>query len=153
MSWIVKDFWGRLEADYPDLKRVSTQREYAAVTELASHVGEKWNVTIQVNLPANRSRSLDLPVGHENLSLFVDSGKKKFVNVSEEDVRRRLEALGCKKFEPAAHGYEGFRASPVDSGMIICLPGAVHLWCTVTPEVLGFLDWLFGEAYGLKESV
>jgi hypothetical protein len=88
-------------------------------------------------------------LGHQDLSILVHRGQEKFYPVSEEDVKKVFEQLNPLSYEPLKRNQEGFRAQFSD-GRIDCLPGGVHLWRKITPEVLQVLDWLFTNAYGLK---
>jgi len=93
-----------------------------------------------------------VPIGHENLSLLVETGRRKFQGVSEDEVKKHLESLDERaRFESPGHGYDGYRAIlSGGKGRIDCLPGGIHLWCVITPSVLEFLDWLFEGAYGIR---
>jgi hypothetical protein len=90
-------------------------------------------------------------LGHQDLSILVHRGQEKFDPVSEEDVKKVFERLNPLSFESSKRNQDGFKAQFSD-GRIDCLPGGVHLWCEITPEVLGVLDWLFTKAYGLKPA-
>ncbi len=124
---------------------------FTIANEVAAKVGQKWGLTIQVNFPAGMAAG-SVPIGRENLSLLVETGRRKFQGVSEDEVKNHLELLDERvRLEPPGHGYEGYRAILSDrKGRIDCLPGGVHLWCTITPNVLEFLDWLFENAYGIR---
>jgi hypothetical protein len=81
--------------------------------------------------------------------MLVQRGREKFDLVSEAEVKKIFEQLNPLGFEPLKRNQEGFKAQ-LSSGRIDCLPGGVHLWCEITPEILNILDWLFTNAYDLK---
>jgi hypothetical protein len=81
--------------------------------------------------------------------MLVHRGKEKFDPVSEAEVKKVFDQLNPLGFEPLKRNDEGFKAQLSD-GRIDCLPGGVHLWCEITPQVLKVLDWLCTNAYGLK---
>src|SRR5438094_9969818 len=81
--------------------------------------------------------------------MLVYRDREKFSSVSEAEVKRVFEPLNPLGLEPLTLGQEGFKVR-LWNGRIDCLPGGVHLWCEITPEVLRTLDWLFANAYGLK---
>ncbi len=81
--------------------------------------------------------------------MLVQRGQEKFDHVSEAEVKKVFERLNPVGFEPLKRNQEGFKTQ-LPEGRIDCLPGGVHLWCEITPEVLEVLDWLFMNAYGLK---
>jgi hypothetical protein len=83
--------------------------------------------------------------------MLVERGKEKFEPVSENEVKNVFEQLNPKSFEPLKRTQEGFKARLSD-GTIDCLPGGIHLWCEVTPQILAILDWLFANAYGIEPS-
>ena len=154
MSWIVTDLWRELDehrAQYAPQLSTSSLKAFGMINDIAARVGARWGLVVQVNFPAGARNSRE-SIGHENLSLLIEPGRKKFEHSTEAEVRRQLEMLGSSKVEPIGGGYEGSRAV-LDSGRIDCLPGGVHLWCTITPQVLGFLDWIFTKAYGFTAPV
>ena len=155
MSWIVKDLWKALEAkrgQYEDLIQEDTFKAIEIVNQIASEVGRHWGVFIQLNFPPGHHKLTVPGLGHRDLSLLVYRDRKKFDRVSESEVKLALGPLNPLSFDSAGFGYEGFRVR-LPGGRIDCLPGGVHLWCEVTPEVLRFLDWLFSKAYELKPYV
>ena len=152
MSWIVTDLWQELDdhrAEYVPQLSTSSPKAFAIIGDIAARVGVRWGLIVQVNFPAG-AKNARKSIGHENLSLLIEPGRKKFEYSTESEVRRHLELLGSSQLKPIA-GYEGFQAR-LDSGRIDCLPGGVHLWCTITPQVLDFLDWLFANAYGFPRQ-
>ncbi len=85
------------------------------------------------------------------MTVLVFRDRKKFANVSESDVKRAFDPLNPIGIDSAGFGYEGFRVR-LSNGRIDCLPGGVHLWCEITPQVLEVLDWVFANAYGMKQA-
>jgi hypothetical protein len=83
--------------------------------------------------------------------MLVFRDRKKFANISESEVRHAFDPLNPIAIDSAGLGYEGFRVR-LSNGRIDCLPGGVHLWCEITPEILGVLDSLFANAYGIKQA-
>lgn len=152
MSWIMKDLWetldrrrGEFESGWAD----HSLRSFETINWVASEVGDRWGVLIQINFPPGMERPAASNIGRRNVSILVDKNRKRFEAVSEDDAKRAIEPLKPRSFDQARFGREGFRAN-LPSGRIDCLPSGVHLWCEITPEVLGFLDWLFVNGYGLK---
>ncbi len=155
MSWIIKDLWRSLElrqSEYAsfmnDDDRITT---YEIVNRIASDVGTKWEVFLQLNFPPGQSSFSVSNLGHRNLTVLVFRDRKKFANVSESDIKRAFDPLNPIGIDSAGFGYEGLRVK-LPNGRIDCLPGGVHLWCEITPEILGVLDWLFANAYGMKQE-
>ncbi|HZD12342.1 MAG TPA: hypothetical protein VE177_02335, partial [Candidatus Binatus sp.] len=102
MSWILHELWDDLEKrqeEYSTLLQGSSPRVFAVINGIASGVGSKWGVTIQVNLPSGGDRARGL-LAHRNVSLLFDPGRKRFHGVKEVDVRGQLGLLGCSVFEP-----------------------------------------------------
>jgi hypothetical protein len=152
VSWIVKDLWdtlNRRRGEFESLWQDRTLRAFETINWIASEVGERCGVLIQINFPPGQERPEASLIGHRNVSILVDKNRKKFEAITELDVTRALKPLGPKSFDPARFGHEGFRAN-LPTGRIDCLPSGVHLWCDITPEVLKFLDWIFENGYGLK---
>jgi len=152
VSWIVKDLWDTLDkrrGEYESLWQDRTLRAFEIINWIASEVGGRWGVLIQINFPPGQERPEASHIGRKNLSILVDKNRKKFERVTEDEVNRAAQQLSPLSFDPARFGHEGFRAK-VASGLLDCLPSGVHLWCDITPEVLEFLDWIFVNGYGLK---
>ncbi len=155
MSWIVKDLWKSLELrqlEYENLlDRDDEIKAFEIINRIASDVGSKWSVFLQLNFPPAQFRFSSSSVGHSNLTVLVFRDRKKFTSVSESEVRHAFDPLNPTAIESAGFGYEGFRVR-LSNGRIDCLPGGIHLWCEITPEVLDVLDWLFTNAYGMKQA-
>ena len=152
MSWIVKDLWETLakrRGEFESLWRDRTLRGFETINWIASEVGERWGVLIQINFPPGQERPEAVRIGRRNVSILVDKNRKRFESITEEDVKRAIQALSPQSFDAARFGHEGFRAN-LPTGRIDCLPSGVHLWCDITPEVLEFLDWIFVNGYGLR---
>jgi hypothetical protein len=154
VSWIIKDLWATLDkrcGEFESLWKDHTLRGFETINWIASEVGERWGVLIQINFPPGQERPEAALIGHRNVSILVDRNRKKFEKITEDDVKREIQQLRPQSFEPARFGHEGFRAN-LPIGRIDCLPSGIHLWCIITPEVLEFLDWLFENGYGLEPA-
>ena len=152
MSWIVKDLWDTLDkrrGEYESYWQDRTLRAFEIINWIASEVGERWGVLIQINFPPGQERPEASRIGRRNISIIVDKNRKKFEAVTEDDIRKAIQPLTPQSLDPARFGHEGFRAN-LSQGRIDCLSSGVHLWCPITPEVLDFLDWIFLNGYGLK---
>ena len=152
MSWIIKDLWKSLELRQSEYANFMNDDDgitaYTIINRIASEVGTKWSVFLQVNFPPGQSRPGSSHIGHRNLTILVFRDRKKFADVSESEVKRAFDPLNPSGFESAGFGYEGFRVR-LSNGRIDCFPGGVHLWCEINPEVLKVLDWLFTNTYGM----
>ncbi len=154
MSWIVRDLWRTLEArrrEYEPLLKDREVEAFETISRIAAEVGAKWGVFLQVNFPPGRKMEDPLNLGHRDLSILVYRERKKFERVAEEELKEAFRKLKPLSFDNTGFGYEGLRVR-LPMGRIDCLPGGIHLWCELTPEVLAFLDWLFANAYGLKPA-
>jgi hypothetical protein len=155
LSWIIKDLWRSLElrqSEYADFMNDDDRvMAYEIINQIASDVGTKWSVFIQLNFPPGQSRFSPSNLGHRNVTMLVFRDRKKFTNISESEVKQAFNPLKPTAFDNAGFGYEGFRVKFSD-GRIDCLPGGVHLWCEITSEILGVLDWIFANAYGMRQA-
>jgi len=153
LSWIIKDLWNSLElrqAEYAHLMKDDDKiTAYEILNRIASDVGTKWGVFLQLNFPPDQTSFSLSGLGHRNLTILVFRDRKKFTNVSESEVKRAFDRLNPIAIDNAGFGYEGFRVK-LSNGRVDCLPGGVHLWCEITPDILRVLDWLFTNAYGLR---
>jgi len=154
LSWIIKDLWKALEesqAEYEVLLSHGRTLAFEAINKVAFDVGERHGVFLQVNFPPGRALNSTKGVGRRDLSLLVHRDRKQFQGITEQELKKALQSLSPISFDSAGFGYEGFKVR-FASGRIDCLPGGIHLWCDITPEVLRFLDWLFEHAYQKKAS-
>jgi hypothetical protein len=153
LSWIIKDLWKSLELRQSEYAKFMNDDDritaYEIINRIASEVGTKWSVFLQLNFPPGQSGVSSSNLGHRNLTILVLRDTKKFTNVSESEVKHAFDQLNPIAIDSAGFGYEGFRVR-LSNGRIDCLPGGVHLWCEITRQVLQVLDWVFTIAYGLK---
>jgi len=152
LSWIVRDLWSSLESrqdEYAALLDNNKIRAFGIINRIAAEVGQRYGVLLQLNFPPGHDSPRVLGLGHRDLSMLVYRDREKFSPVSEAEVKRIFEPLNLLAFEPLKLDQEGFKVR-LSNGRIDCLPGGVHIWCEITPEVLRALDWLFANAYGLK---
>jgi hypothetical protein len=152
LSWIVKDLWDTLDkrrGEFEILWQDRTLRAFEIINWVASEVGERWGVLIQINFPPGQERPDAAHIGRRNVSILVNKARKKFEVITEDDVKRAIQPLSPQSFDAARFGHEGFRTN-LATGRIDCLPSGIHLWCSITQEVLDFLDWIFVNAYGLS---
>jgi len=155
LSWVIKDLWKNLELRQSEYENLLSDDDritaYKIINRIASEVGAKWGVFLQLNFPPGQSSISSSSLGHRNLTMLVFRDRKKFTDVSESEVRHAFDPLHPISIDSAGFGYEGFRVR-LSNGRIDCLPGGLHLWCEVTPKVLEVLDWLFANAYGMKQA-
>ena len=152
LSWIVRDLWKNLEERQQEYEAQLAQgklQAFETINRIASEVGARHGVFLQVNFPPGRSLADRGTIGRRDLSLLVYRDRKKFQGISEEELKQALQVLNPASFDRTGFGYEGFKVR-LSTGRIDCLPGGIHLWCDITPEVLRVLDWLFEHAYQLK---
>jgi len=156
LSWIIKDLWKNLELRQSEYANFLNDDDkitaHQILNRIAFDVGTKWGVFLQLNFPPGQSRFSSSNLGHRNLMMLVFRDRKKFTDVSESEVKHAFDPLNPTAVDSAGFGYEGFRVR-LSNGRIDCLPGGVHLWCEITPQILDVLDWLFTNAYGMKRSM
>lgn len=154
MSWIIRDLWSTLESrqnQYAPLLDTNKVGAFEVINRIAYEVGLRHHVLLQLNFPPGQ-RGLGLnALGHRDLSLIIHRGREKFEGVSETEVKKFFLPLEPLSFEPMKRDQQGFVVR-LSNGRIDCLPGAVHLWCEITPKILDALDALFRKAYGLGPS-
>ena len=154
MSWIVEDLWKALEkrrGEYEHSLKEGKLEAFTIINRIAVEVGNKWGIFLQVNFPPGQSIRETAQVGHRDLSILVYRERRRFEGVTQEELKEAIRLLNPVSYDGTGFGYEGLRVKLV-SGRIDCLPGGVHLWCEITPDVLRFLDWLFVHAFGLKPA-
>jgi hypothetical protein len=154
VSWIVRDLWDTLDkrrGEFESLWQDRTLRAFETINWIASEVGERWGVLIQINFPPGQERPEAAHIGRRNVSILVDKNRKRFETITEKDIMQAIQPLSPQSLDAARFGQAGFRAN-LATGRMDCLPSGVHLWCDITPEVLEFLDWIFVKGYELKRE-
>jgi hypothetical protein len=151
LSWIIHELWQSLDErreEYEVFLREGKFEGFAAINRIASGVAAKWGIMIQVNFPPGQE-IVPGKVGRRDLSILVHKERRRFEGVSTEQLNEAFRKLAPVSVDNTGYGYEGYKIR-LPKGRIDCLPGGVHIWCEITPEVSNFLDWLFTEAFGLK---
>jgi len=152
LSWIVRDLWSSLETRQDECAALLDNdkiRAFGIINRIAAEVGQRYGVLLQLNFPPGHDSPRVSGLGHRDLSMLVYRDREKFRPVSEAEVKKVFDLLKPLSFEPLNRGQEGFKVR-LSNGRIDCLPGGVHLWCDITPDILRVLDWLFPNAYGLR---
>lgn len=125
---------------------------YEEINRIASGVGQQFQVEVVVNF-RNISQLQDFnPNSIRDVSIFVDRNRKRFIIMSQNEIRKKLlEIFPNARITMLGFGHEGLHAD-IDAGRITILPSAVHIWCKVDDKVRNLLDWLFANAYGIKDK-
>lgn len=152
MSWIINDLWstlGERREEYVVQLENNKIQAFETINKIAFEVGRQHGVVLQLNFPPGHNSPGVNDLGHRNISLIVNRVREKFDPISEVEAKRIFDKLRPRRTESMLPGREGFRVQLSD-GRIDCLPGAVHLWCEITPGILEVLDQLLASAYGLN---
>ncbi len=152
MSWIVRDLWKTLEQrreEYARALDTGKLEVFEAINRIAADVGAKHGVFLQLNFPPGFGLLDKSGLGRRNISILVYRERRKFEGTTLAEMKEEARSLHPVGFDEVGFGYEGIRVR-LAPGRIDCLPGGVHLWCEITPEVFRFLDWLFEHAYQVK---
>jgi hypothetical protein len=129
--------------------RKSPNVAYQKVNELASFVGSRYNVNLQLHFPVPAKITDIDSYGTENIGIVVDKFRKTFP-ISRELVKQKaIEFLGSDAQPQDAYMYEGKEGVKVvlAEGRIEVLPGSVHFWCRIDGKVRAFADWLAENVY------
>jgi hypothetical protein len=123
------------------------------VNELAHFVGRRYNMEIRLHFPdSSRIREIS-SFGTENIGIVIDNSLKRFP-ISREEIKREAEGLADFVEATDAYMYEGKEGVRVllRSGRLEIQPGAVHLWCKVDSQIVGYVDWLMQYVYYPKQN-
>jgi hypothetical protein len=123
------------------------------VNELAHFVGRRYNMEIRLHFPdSSRIREIS-SIGTENIGIVIDNSLKRFP-ISREEIKREAEGLADFVEATDAYMYEGKEGVRVllRSGRLEIQPGAVHLWCKVDIQIVGYVDWLMQYVYYPKQD-
>ena len=97
MSWIIKDLWKSLELRQSEYANFMNDDDritaYEIINRIASDVGTKWGVFLQLNFLPGQPKLSSSSLGHRNLTILVFRERKKFMNVSESQIRHAFDPL------------------------------------------------------------
>jgi hypothetical protein len=152
-SDLIKELRSNILANSKNLQRIlnrSPNTAYQKVNELASFIGSRYNLSLQLHFP-NSKKILDIDsYGTENIGIVVDKFRKTFPITREEVKRMAIEILDNNVEAHDAYMYEGKEGVKIifENGRIEVLPGSIHLWCKVDDEKLkNYVDWLMQNVY------
>jgi hypothetical protein len=129
--------------------RKSPNMAYLKVNELASFVGSRHGVDLQLHFPiAGKISDID-SYGTENVGIVVDKFRKNFPVQREEVKAKAVQYLGVEAKPQDAYMYEGKEGVRVvlPEGRLEILPGSVHFWCKIDSKVRDYGDWLMDNLY------
>ena len=124
---------------------------YTRINELASYVGRRYGLDLQLHFPVStKIADFDL-YGHENIGIIVDKFRKKFI-ISREVIKAKAKVSIPRASVSDAYMYEGKEGVRIllEKGRIEILPGSVHVWCLIDPDIENFLNWLLAEVLVTK---
>jgi hypothetical protein len=152
-SDLIKELRSNILANSKNLQRIlnrSPNTAYQKVNELASFIGSRYNLSLQLHFP-NSKKILDIDsYGTENIGIVVDKFRKTFPITREEVKHMAIEILDNNVEAHDAYMYEGKEGVKIifENGRIEVLPGSIHLWCKVDDEKLkNYVDWLMQNVY------
>lgn len=128
----------------------SPNMAYRQVSELAKFVGARHGLDLQVHFPDPRSIMDISSYGSENIGIVFDKFKRNFPMPRDEIKQNAVEMIGGAARAQDAYMYEGKEGVRViisEGQRIEVLPGSVHFWCKIGPQVQLFGDWLLENVY------
>ncbi|MFQ5997778.1 MAG: hypothetical protein ACE5KO_00565 [Candidatus Bathyarchaeia archaeon] len=153
MSWLIEELQSEFKARATSLQDLLDKKEdlevFQEVARIAKNIAKKHGIDILLNFPLKAGFERPETYGCQNVSFYIDRGRKKLVNVTRQQLAIKIkEILPEAELKPTKYGYDGFRVE-LTAGRLDILPGALHAWCEITPRILMLLDWLFLTVYGL----
>lgn len=133
--------------------RESPNQAFAKINEIASFVGKRYLIMLQIHFP-DSSKIYDIEsYGTENISLVIDKFRKTFP-FSRDIVRNKALEIFPESVVQDAYMYEGKEGLKVifGKGRMEILPGSLHIWCQIDDKIRVFGDWLMEELYYPKEQ-
>src|SRR5919204_3600200 len=123
---------------------------YQKVNELASFIGSRYNLSLQLHFPNSKKISDIDSYGTENIGIVVDKFRRSFPIPREDIKRMAIEFIGDNVQANDAYMYEGKEGVKVllENGRMEILPGSIHLWCKVdNKKIKDYVDWLMQNVY------
>ena len=152
-SDLIKELRSNILANSKNLQRIlnrSPNTAYKKVNELASFIGSRYNLSLQLHFPDSKKISDIDSYGTENIGIVIDKFRRTFPIPREEIKQMAIKVLGNNVQAHDAYMYEGKEGVKiiVENGRIEVLPGSIHLWCKVDDEKLkNYVDWLMQNVY------
>ncbi len=152
-SDLIKELRSNILANSKNLQRIlnrSPNTAYQKINELASFIGSRYNLSLQLHFPNSKKISDIDSYGTENIGIVIDKFRKTFPIPREEIKQMAIKVLGNNVQAHDAYMYEGKEGVKIilENGRIEVLPGSIHLWCKVDDEKLkNYVDWLMQNVY------
>jgi hypothetical protein len=152
-SDLIKELRSNILANSKNLQRIlnrSPNTAYQKINELASFIGSRYNLSLQLHFPNSKKISDIDAYGTENIGIVIDKFRRTFPIPREEIKQMAIKVLGNNVQAHDAYMYEGKEGVKiiVENGRIEVLPGSIHLWCKVDDEKLkNYVDWLMQNVY------
>jgi hypothetical protein len=123
---------------------------YYKLNELARFVGSRYNLVLEIHFPnSDEIYNVD-EYGTKNLSIVIDKFRKTFP-IPRENIKQKAIELFPDVSVFDAYMYEekeGLRIILKESSLRIeILPGSLHLWTKINPEIEQFGNWLLSQVY------
>ncbi len=135
---------------FKETSRKNPTLAYYKLNELAKFVGSRYNLVMEIHFPsAGKIYKVD-EYGKENLSIIIDKFRKAFPIPRKNIKQKAVELLSNVSVLDAYmyEGKEGIRIIFNDSSCRIeILPGSLHLWTKIYPDIEEFGNWLLSQVY------
>ena len=123
---------------------------YNKIKELTEFVSRRYGIDIQLHFPDSKKIFDYDSYGTENIGIVFDKFKRQF-HINREIIKKTSSLMIENSKVSDAYMYEdkeGVRVRIGDSNeRIEILPGSVHFWCKLNPNIIQFADWLLINVY------
>lgn len=123
------------------------------INEITSFVGKRYGLELQLHFPDSIKIHAFDEYGTENIGVIYDKFRKKFPidrELIKEKILQMLESVSVTD----AYMYEGKEGIRIvlKGGRIEIMPGSVHLWCKINPEITTLMNWFIKEVFYFEKK-
>ncbi len=126
---------------------------FNTINEITSFVGKRYGLDLQLHFPDSKNIFEINNYGTENIGVIYDKFRKKFPIDRTLIKEKILEILGNVTVIDAYmyEGKEGVRVI-LNDGRIEIMPGSIHLWCKINPEIISLMNWFIKDIFYVEKN-
>ena len=130
---------------FKELKTTNKFLLYNELNRIAYDIGKKNDFILQINFLSSKELDDIDKFGKRNLNIIIDRNKRKFSNLTIENLEEQVTKIIDKSEIKEAFRYEGREGYKIilKHGRIDILPGSILLWCDITDKIIELVDWIF----------
>lgn len=123
------------------------------INEITSFVGKRHGLDLQLHFPDSQKIFNLNSYGTENMGIIYDKFRKKFP-IQRDLIKERISQIIGNVSITDAYMYEGKEGIRIvlKDGRIEIMPGSVHIWCKINPEIVSLMNWIIKDIFYFEKN-